>query len=126
MQVTSPTNRPPMPPERRAGLFADGFGDASVPADMRALSEWFCTRFDVRGVCDPMYVANVAAVELQIGNGRGEFTGEAPKGGAEALWRLARRLHYAYATCVQAAHPGISDQDLEKGLADALRGPYLI
>ncbi len=105
----------------KASFFARAFGNDEVPRDMRALSEWFCTHFDVNGVCDPMYIANVTAFELQIGDGCGNFTGDGPKGGQDAFERVARRLLFAYSTCVHLTHPETTPHLLAQQLMTAVR-----
>lgn len=81
----------------------------AVPTALRACVERICIRFAIRGICDPMYVANVVAFELGWGDGQGTFTPEAfnaQLGQAkraeldETLMRLATRLSSAYSTCV--------------------------
>ena len=44
-----------------------------VPADIRKLSIRICRSYDICGICDPMYIANVIAVELNRGDGQGNF-----------------------------------------------------
>ena len=45
----------------------------NVPADIRKLSERLCRSYNIRGICDPMYIANVIALELGRGDGMGKF-----------------------------------------------------
>lgn len=40
-----------------------------VPADIRRAAERICVAYGIRGICDPMYIANVIAV---IGRSRHE------------------------------------------------------
>ena len=44
-----------------------------VPANLRRLAERICRSYGIRGVCDPMYIANVAAFELGLGDGYSRF-----------------------------------------------------
>lgn len=44
-----------------------------VPADIRRLSERICRSYNIKGICDPMYIANVIAFELGLGDGQGNF-----------------------------------------------------
>lgn len=80
-----------------------GIGKTDVPADLRRLSEAVCNRFDISGICDPMYIANVAAFELGRGDGRGVFH-DADSTAKEAfdarLAQVANRLLFAYSSCI--------------------------
>ena len=44
-----------------------------VPAKLRVLSERICRSYGIKGICDPMYIANVAALELGMGDGKSNF-----------------------------------------------------
>jgi hypothetical protein len=44
-----------------------------VPANIRKLSERICRSYGIGGVCDPMYLANIIALELGLGDGQGNF-----------------------------------------------------
>lgn len=46
---------------------------ADVPAAVRRLSERICRSYGISGICDPMYIANIAAFELALGDGQGNF-----------------------------------------------------
>lgn len=86
--------------------------DGSLPADIRAFAEAVCRTFDIRGICDPMYIANVAAFELLRGNGSSDFT---PIGVLDydefntALTKLCGRLVCAYATSVGAREQNLRE-----------------
>lgn len=45
----------------------------AIPADLRRASERICTAYALRGVCDPMYVANVIAISIGRGDGQSNF-----------------------------------------------------
>lgn len=45
-----------------------------VPADIRRLAERICRSYGIRGICDPMYLANIIAVETGRGDGQHSFT----------------------------------------------------
>lgn len=45
-----------------------------IPDDLREAAERICRSYGIRGICDPMYVANVIATELSIGTGESTFT----------------------------------------------------
>jgi hypothetical protein len=44
-----------------------------VPADLRRLSERIVRSYGIGGICDPMYIANIIALETGRGNGQSEF-----------------------------------------------------
>lgn len=78
--------------------------DGPMPADLRQLSESLCRRFDIRGICDPMYIANVAAYELGRGDGRGAFHEpdlQARESQGQRIERFAERMLFAYSSCVK-------------------------
>lgn len=43
------------------------------PADIRRAAERICQAYGIRGVCDPMYIANVIARETGRGDGESNF-----------------------------------------------------
>lgn len=45
----------------------------NVPDDLKRLSTRICRSYGIRGLCDPMYIANVIAVELGLGDGLSNF-----------------------------------------------------
>lgn len=44
-----------------------------IPEDLKRLARRLCQSYGIRGVCDPMYIANVIAFELGLGDGRSHF-----------------------------------------------------
>jgi hypothetical protein len=44
-----------------------------IPADLRRASERICLAYGIRGICDPMYIANVIAAEIGRGDGQSNF-----------------------------------------------------
>lgn len=46
----------------------------TVPTDIRRLSERICQSYDIRGICDPMYIANIIALETGRGDGKSNFS----------------------------------------------------
>ena len=47
--------------------------DADTPPSIRRLSERICRSYGINGICDPMYIANITAFELGLGDGQGHF-----------------------------------------------------
>lgn len=93
----------PTDPLHSPGWFDNCFEGSELPADIRAMSEALCKRFTIRGLCDPMYIANVAAFELGRGTGTGTFHPADSDARDEFDARLARtvdRLCFAYSTCI--------------------------
>ena len=89
----------------------------NVPPKLRAFSEWFCNTYGVNGICDPMYVCNVAAAMLGVGDGAGNFgTGldglshypadQKAKILTNRPSAVYERLKFAYSTCIaQSGNP---------------------
>lgn len=48
-----------------------------IPADLKRLAIRLCRSYGIGGICDPMYVANIIAFELGLGDGLSHFN--APK-----------------------------------------------
>lgn len=46
----------------------------TVPEDIKRLSTRLCRSYGIRGVCDPMYIANIIALETGRGDGQSNFT----------------------------------------------------
>lgn len=44
-----------------------------VPEDIKRLSRRLCQSYGIKGICDPMYIANVIAMELGRGDGQSNF-----------------------------------------------------
>ena len=93
-------------------------GTTDVPADLRRLSEAICLTYDIRGICDPMYIANVAAATFGRGDGRGTFHGE-KQGTFEqfdaCVTDFVGRIQFAYSATIRG-----TPDDLKKLVYDAL------
>ncbi|VVP30821.1 hypothetical protein [Pseudomonas fluorescens] len=108
----------------RPGFFDEAFRDAELPQPLRTFAEAFCTRFEVRGICDPMYCANVTAFETGLGDGSGNFN--AVKTPTEAdIAKVADRLLFAYSTCITKASSGTTPETIATMLRKALNGSSL-
>lgn len=93
----------PTEPVRSLGWFDNCFEGAqpSMPLDLRRFSEAVCDRFDISGICDPMYIANVAAYELGRGDGCSHFDEPGIRQDFEQRReRVAQRLSHAYSSCI--------------------------
>lgn len=44
-----------------------------VPEDIKRLATRLCRSYGINGLCDPMYIANVIALELGRGDGQSNF-----------------------------------------------------
>ena len=73
--------------------------DDDVPSTLKHLAIEFCTEFDIKGLSDPMYVANVAAYELGMGDGCSQFNDNDPDLSKVGIVR--DRLSLAYRTCIK-------------------------
>lgn len=106
----------------RTAFFTEAFKGYSVPQGLRTFSEAFCLRFKVNGICDPAYVANVAAKETLLGDGQGNFAPAGTQADAQGIITAADRLLFAYATCISQSEAGITGTVIAAMLRDALDG----
>jgi hypothetical protein len=51
----------------------------AVPEDLRTAATRICRAYGIKGICDPMYVANVIANETGRGDGCSNFFEAAPR-----------------------------------------------
>jgi hypothetical protein len=72
--------------------------EKEVPNLLRTVAETICETYQISGVSDPMYICNVVAPELGLGDGNGQFTQQTPDITEDALLKVANRLCFAYAT----------------------------
>lgn len=72
--------------------FKKCFKEYNVPLNLREISEKICKEFNIKGICDPMYICNVIAYESNIGDGDGNFTGY----DISNVSIIAKRLQKAY------------------------------
>lgn len=62
-----------------ADFFNEAFTDAvtgkpyDIPENIKRLSIRLCRSYGIRGICDPMYIANLIALELGLGDGQSSF-----------------------------------------------------
>ncbi|MEZ1440049.1 hypothetical protein QVM41_27720 [Pseudomonas shirazica] len=105
MTTTSHNATPtPQRPALQPGFFEEAFKDYKVPPKIRAFAEAFCIRFNVRGICDPAYCANLVAVELKVGDGCGKFDND--KAADETGFaKIGSRLLFSYSTCISLTEP---------------------
>ena len=75
-------------------FFTEAFKGYNVPSNIKSISESICREFNINGICDPMYISNVVAVELNLGDGCGNFNGNVPN--LDNVGKLAERLKYSY------------------------------
>lgn len=54
-------------------FFDEAFNGHEVPLAIRRLSTRICRSYGINGICDPMYIANVIALELGLGDGQSNF-----------------------------------------------------
>ncbi|MDF2879974.1 MAG: hypothetical protein K0R54_531 [Clostridiaceae bacterium] len=77
--------------------FKEEFDKYNVPGKIRKASESICTRFNINGICDPMYISNVIANESESGNGMNTFTSDDIRN----TQYIAERLQFAYSTLIK-------------------------
>lgn len=120
IQSAAKTTRKPF----RPGFFDEAFRNAALPSTLRTFSQAFCTRFDVHGICDPIYIANVAAFEIGLGDGSGNF--KVSKTPTEAdIAKVGDRLLFAYSTCIAESSTGTTPETIATMLCKALEGSSL-
>jgi hypothetical protein len=67
--------------EKDKAFFSEAFTNPvtkepyNVPADIKRLASRLCRSYGINGICDPMYIANVIALELGMGDGQSHFNG---------------------------------------------------
>lgn len=71
--MTDTTTSPPA--AHSPAWFEEAFKDAEtpIPEDIRRTAVRIIETHDIRGICDPMYVANLIAMYMQRGNGCSRF-----------------------------------------------------
>ncbi|WP_371436216.1 hypothetical protein [Polaromonas sp.] len=85
------------PEIQSAAWFDEAFKNPQpVPTWLRNFSERICREFNINGSADPMYIANVAAVELDQGDGRSRFTERWSAPSPAAVTKLVDRLMQSY------------------------------
>lgn len=89
---------------------------AAIPQVLLNFVSWFISRHNIRGICDPMYVANLTAYEIGWGNGCGTFCENLPAIQQVRLETAARRLFFSYSTCVTESN-GNADEILKNLVA---------
>lgn len=45
----------------------------NIPQDLKNVSTKICNSYGIKGICDPMYIVNLIALELKLGDGKGNF-----------------------------------------------------
>lgn len=76
---------------------------SAIPGDLRSFSEAICTTFNIKGICDPLYIINCAAFELGRGDGKGHFheqSLEAKESLSARLQKLTTYLAFAYSSSI--------------------------
>lgn len=71
-QVFTGADLAAVPPDRQEWL-AQQFAKTAVPGDIRRAAEQLCSYYNIDGLCDPMYIANIIAHELGRGDGCSTF-----------------------------------------------------
>ncbi|WP_116894869.1 hypothetical protein [Pseudomonas savastanoi] len=117
---TPTTEKSPKKP-LRPGFFEEAFRDSALTPSLRTFAEAFCIRFDVRGICDPLYCANVAAFETGLGDGCGNFFSDRTPT-ENGITKVGDRLLFAYATCISESSTGTTQETISIMLRKALNG----
>ena len=56
-------------------FFEEAFKNMTPPPDIRRAAERITRAYGIRGISDPGYIANVIALEIGRGDGKGSFFG---------------------------------------------------
>jgi hypothetical protein len=80
--------------DKRTEFFKDAFEEYNIPPKIKNASESICIKFNIYGICDPMYIVNSIAYELGIGDGCGNFNDNEPD--LSKLDYIADRLKFSY------------------------------
>lgn len=107
--------------------FDAAFGQ-EIPDAIRRPAETFCQVFNIQGSSDPMYIANVIAFNLGLGDGRGSFN-EVYKDitkDQRALFEevIVPRLIFAYTPHITDAGVDADDVKTRKLIADMLQASF--
>lgn len=119
--------------------FEEAFADPcreegkDVPRDIKALAKSLCIQHNIRGICDPLYIANVTAVEMGRGDGCGVFYEEVQPSRSDRaesfdadVERLAKRLCHAYSSSIQYTYANdevTRERNLKNFIAARLQHP---
>lgn len=79
---------------KRTEFFEEAFKGHNVPQKIKNASESICIKFNIYGICDPMYIVNNIAYELGIGDGCSNFNDNEPD--LSKIDYIADRLKYSY------------------------------
>lgn len=122
MTTTSHNATPnPQPHALQSGFFEEAFKDYQVPSKIRAFAEAFCIRFNIRGICDPAYCANITALELKVGDGCGKFDNDKAVD-ETGFARIGSRLLFSYSTCISLTEPETTADVINSMAKAALTG----
>ncbi|ESW38616.1 MULTISPECIES: hypothetical protein [Pseudomonas] len=119
--TTTTLDAKPQRPALRPDFFEEAFKNYNVPAKLRTFAEAFCIRFNVRGICDPAYCANSAALKLKIGDGCGKFDHE-KDADENGIPLIGDQLLFAYSSCIQQTEPGTTAAVINSMVKAALAG----
>jgi hypothetical protein len=101
-----------------ASWFDDAFKTKTpVPEALRVAATRVCKQYNIRGICDPLYIANCLAFELGAGDGESNFVPGPVRASSSQVEKLADFLKHAYSSCIQAPK-----EEVKALLQSALRG----
>ena len=91
--------------------YKEAFDVSYVPENIKNTVIKICQRFVISGFCNRMYISNIIAVESNIGDGRGNFTG----GQIGDTQRIAERIQGIYGCNIQKSEIPELKKILETG-----------
>lgn len=80
-------------------FYSEAFEGYEVPENIKVASIEICKQYNINGISDPMYISNVIANELKIGDGMGNFNDNKPN--TNNINELYERFAYSYSTCIK-------------------------
>lgn len=94
--------------------FTEAFKGYDVPDNIKKIATNICKRFVIRGICDPMYIANTMAHMSDIGDGSGTFTSDK----LANTQKIAERLQGCYGCNIQKSEVPELKEILDTGEID--------
>ncbi len=59
--------------KKRADFYTEAFKGVNVPEDIKAAAIRICDAYGIRGICDPVFISNVIAMNTGRGDGCSNF-----------------------------------------------------
>ncbi|WP_368900817.1 hypothetical protein [Oceanobacillus oncorhynchi] len=83
-------------------FYKEAFKGYEVPEKLMNVSVEICNQFNIRGICDPMYISNVIAFNTGTGDGQSNFNNNAIIEGNFKL--VSEKLAFSYGRNITSAN----------------------